>query len=166
MIYPIIRGKGYFNIEDTPVLDFLGVLEIGFIERDEKGIESLLKEIDLQGRDVLEVYDEACQVMAKEVEFVIANTMYGAFAVLADNQYESSALCFKSIWKMCADKLEDDLILMVPTKETLLFAPKSNPSVVEQMVDHGKRAIASGMEKISEVLFIYLKEEGEIRVYE
>ena len=47
--------------------------------------------------DIEDVYRKACENLVRDVEFVIGNTWYGAFAVLADGHHEASALCLKHI---------------------------------------------------------------------
>ena len=71
------------------------------------------------GTDIEALYHTACENLARDVEFVIGNTWYGAFGIIADGFHEASSLCFKHIWQVCVDKLKDDLVIMVPSKDTV-----------------------------------------------
>ena len=103
---------------------FLGELKIIFVIKRNADVFEVLKDTMLPpGCDIEDVYRKACENLVRDVEFVIGNTWYGAFAVLADGHHEASALCLKHIWQVCVDKLKDDLIIMSPAKDTVLFAP-------------------------------------------
>ena len=94
------------------------------------------------------------------MEFVIGNTWYGAFAVLADGHHEASALCLKHIWQVCVDKLKDDLIIIAPAKDTVLFAPAGQPEVVKKMEDHAKMAYDRVKTRSAWRSFVFWQTEG------
>lgn len=100
------------------------------------------------------------------MEFVIGNTWYGAFAVLADGHHEASALCLKHIWQVCVDKLKDDLIIIAPAKDTVLFAPAGQPEVVKKMEDHAKMAYDQSEDQISLEKLRFLADRRELVIYE
>ncbi len=149
-IYPWIRrelgtpyalnGK-HITEKDTPVVSFIGDLRIIFvIKRDEDVYEVLKDNMLPPDCDVEALYYTACENLVRDVEFVIANTWYGGFAILADGWHEASSLCFKHIWQVCVDKLKDDLVIMAPTRETVLFAPASQKEAVRKMTEHGRQS--------------------------
>ena len=116
--------------------------------------------------DIEELYHASCENLIRDVEFVIANTWYGGFGIIADGHHEASALCFKHIWQVCVDKLKDDLVIMVPAKDTILFAPASQKMVVEKMVEHGENAYEQSKDKVSKTLMRFSKERKELTAYE
>ena len=118
------------------------------------------------GTDIAELYQIACQNLVRDVEFIISNTMYGGFGILADGHHEASSLCFKHIWTVCAEKIGEDLVIMVPAKDMVLFVPASNQKGIESMVEFGKEAYKRNKDKISEKLLLFKKEEKELVVYE
>jgi hypothetical protein len=67
---------------------------------------------------------------------------------------------------VCSDKLEDDLVIMVPSKDTVLFAPAGQEKVVEEMLEHGNRAYDAGPDSITDMLFLFSKAGRELKVYE
>ena len=85
---------------------------------------------------------------------------------IADGHHEASALCFKHIWQVCVDKLKDDLVIMVPAKDTILFAPASQKMVVEKMVEHGENAYEQSKDKVSKTLMRFSKDRKELTAYE
>ena len=169
-IYPWVRKDlGEISEKDAPVVAFINDLRIIFvIKREEEVFEILMDDMLPPDCDVEALYYASCENLVRDVEFVIANTWYGGFAMLADGWHEASSLCFKHIWQVCVDKLEDDLVIMAPTRETVLFAPASQNMVVDKMTEHGTQAYrqARDIDKISTGLMLFSKDRKELGAYE
>lgn len=161
-----LNGK-HFSEKDAPVVVFLGELKIIFVIKRNADVFEVLKDSMLPpGCDIEAVYHKACENLVRDVEFVIGNTWYGAFAVLADGHHEASALCLKHIWQVCVDKLKDDLIIIAPAKDTVLFAPAGQPEVVKKMEDHAKMAYDQSEDQISLEKLRFLADRRELVIYE
>lgn len=169
-IYPWVRKElGDISEKDTPIVSFINDLKIIFvIKRDEDVYEVLKDDMLPPDCDVEALYFASCENLVRDVEFVIANTWYGGFAILADGRHEASSLCFKHIWQVCVDKLEDDLIIMAPAADTVLFAPAAQKEAVKKMTEHGEQAYiqAECKDKISKELMLFSKDRKELRIYE
>lgn len=161
-----LNGKS-FSEKDTPVIAFIGDLKIIFaIKRDGDSYEILKDNMLPPDINIEELYHTACENLVRDVEFVIGNTWYGAFGILADGVHEASAVCFKHIWQVCVDKLKDDLVIMVPAKDTVLFAPAGQKEVVDKMIEHGQGAYDTGTDRISMQLFYFSQAKKELSIYE
>lgn len=161
-----LNGK-HFSEKDAPVVVFLGELKIIFVIKRNADVFEVLKDSMLPpGCDIEDVYRKACENLVRDVEFVIGNTWYGAFAVLAAGHHEASALCLKHIWQVCVDKLKDDLIIIAPAKDTVLFAPAGQPEVVKKMEDHAKMAYDQSEDQISLEKLRFLADRRELVIYE
>ena len=161
-----LNGK-HFSEKDAPVVVFLGELKIIFVIKRNADVFEVLKDSMLPpGCDIEDVYRKACENLVRDVEFVIGNTWYGAFDVLADGHHEASALCLKHIWQVCVDKLKDDLIIIAPAKDTVLFAPAGQPEVVKKMEDHAKMAYDQSEDQISLEKLRFLADRRELVIYE
>ena len=161
-----LNGK-HFSEKDAPVVVFLGELKIIFVIKRNADVFEVLKDSMLPpGCDIEDVYRKACENLVRDVEFVIGNTWYGAFAVLADGHHAASALCLKHIWQVCVDKLKDDLIIIAPAKDTVLFAPAGQPEVVKKMEDHAKMAYDQSEDQISLEKLRFLADRRELVIYE
>lgn len=174
-IYPWVKDEfsdshalnGKRLSENTVAVSFVGDLKILFaVKRGEDSYEILMDHMLAPDADIEQIYHTACENLVRDVEFVIGNTWYGAYGIIADGIHEASALCFKHIWNICADKLKDDLVIMVPAKDTVLFAPAAKKKVVEEMMDHGKKAYEAATDRISERVFIFSKSGKELSLYE
>lgn len=160
-----VNGK-MISEKDTPLVSFVGDLMILFvIKRGEETYEIIKDNMLPPNCDMEMLYHIACENLVRDVEFVIGNTMYGAFAILADGYHEASSLCFKHIWSMCVDKLQDDLLIMVPTKDVVLFAAASQEAVVEKMKIHAEQAYEGGNNRISTETYLFTKEGKELLTY-
>lgn len=160
-----LNGK-MISEKDTPLIAFAGDLMVLFvIKRGEEAYEIIKDNMLPPDCDIEMLYQMACANLARDVEFVIGNTMYGAFAILADGYHESSSLCFKHIWNVCVEKLEDDLLIMVPAKDTVLFAPASQDEVVEKMKLHAEQAFEASQYKVSRDLYVFTKDGKELLAY-
>lgn len=161
-----LNGR-YISPDDTPIISFVDSLMIVFvIKRGEEEYEILKDEMLPPGTDMEELYHTACQNLARDVEFVFSNTMYGGFGVIADGIHEASALCFKHIWEVCTEKLQDDVVIMAPSKDLLLFVPEKDKKALEQMIAFGEEGFRRSQDKVSRKLLHYSRERKELTAYE
>lgn len=161
-----LNGK-YISEKDTPLVSFVGDLMIVFvIERGEDAYEIIKDNMLPPDVDIEEIYRKSCENLAKNIKFVISNTMYGGYGIIADGHHEASSLCFKHIWTMCAEKLEDDLVIMVPSKDMVLFVPASDKKMIEDMKTYGMEAYERAADKVSTKLLCFTKDGKELKVYE
>lgn len=161
-----LNGKR-FSEKDAPVIAFAGDLKIIFVIKRGEDVFEVLKDHMLPPEcDIEELYHKACENLIRDVEFVIANTWYGAFAILADGHHEASAVCFKHIWQVCVDKLKDDLVIMVPAKEMVLFAAAGNQDVIRKMEEHARSAYEQTNDSISMKKYVFLADRKEFGTYE
>lgn len=173
-IYPWIKNEmadshalnGKHLSEDVTALEFLGDMKIVFaIRRGKDSYEIMTDNMISPDTDIMQMYHTACENLVRDVEFVIGNTWYGAYVIVADGIHEASSVCFKHIWQVCADKLKDDLIIMVPNKETVLFAPFGQQKVVSEMLEQGKQLYDTSTDSITDGVFIFTREGKELSVY-
>ncbi len=162
----LLENGRRFSIKEIPVISFIGELEILLVDTQEEKYRILKEEQIPSDVTVEELYGRSCENLARDVEFVIANTMYGGFSILADGIHEGSALCFRHIWETCAEKLEDDLLVLFPAKDTLLFAPLSHTAAVEGIREHSRRAYFHSREKMTQQEMIFIRDRKELALYE
>ncbi|OUP48757.1 hypothetical protein [Lachnoclostridium sp. An181] len=175
-IYPWIKeklvdhevlGGRIISEKDTPLVSFVGDLMVVFVIKRENETFEILKENMLPpGCDIEKLYYKACENLAKNVHFVISQTLYGGFGIVADGHHEASSLCLKHIWNLCAEKLEDDLVIMAPAKDMVLFMPAKDLDGIEKMRIFGMESYKRNQDKISEKLMFFDREKKELRMYE
>lgn len=167
LVEPLALNGRMISEKDTPLISFVGDLMVLFvIKRGEEAYEIIKDNMLPPDCDIEALYHTACGNLVRDVEFVIGNTMYGAFAILADGYHEASSLCFRHIWEVCVQKLEDDLLIMAPSKDTVLFAPASQEAVVEKMKYHAEQVYESDRNRISNRTFLFTKDGKELIAYD
>lgn len=163
--HQVINGK-YISEKDTPLVSFVGDLMIMFVIKRENNVYEALKDAMLPPEfDIEYLYHKACENLVRDVEFVISHTWYGGFGIVADGIHEASALCFKHIWDVCVEKLQDDLVIMAPAKDMLLFVPAKDSAMIEKMRAFAEEAFNRNTDKISKAIYIFTKEGRELTVY-
>lgn len=174
-IYPWVKNElkdshalnGKHMSKHTAAISFVGDMKIVFaIKRGEGSYEIIMDNMLPPDADMEMIYHTACENLVRDVEFVIGNTWYGAYSIIADGIHEASSVCFKHIWNVCSNKLKDDLIIMVPCKDTVLFAPAGQSRAVEEMIEHGNRSYDADPDPITDMLFIFTESGKEFRIYE
>lgn len=164
--YQIINGKD-ISAQDTPLIKFVGDLHIILvINRGNDTYEIIRDKMLPPDCDIEELYHIACANLVRDVKFVISQTLYGGFGIVADGYHEASSLCFQQIWKMCAEKLEDDLLIMTPTKDMVLFLPLKDKEKLPYMKEYAKQAYERNRDKISLQILKFLRVRKELTVYE
>ena len=160
-----LNGKS-ISEKDTPLVAFVGELLVCFVIQREHGQYEIVKDNMLQPEcDIEALYHVACQNLVRDIDFVISHTMYGGFGIVADGHHEASAILYKHIWKMCCEKIQDDLVIMVPSKDMLLFVPASDIEGIGKMMIFGQEAYNRNLDKISEGLYLFSKDKEELSVY-
>ena len=160
----VLNGKRI--LKNAAAIAFVGDLKIVFaVKRDGDCYEIIMDNMLAPDTDMEALYHTACANLVRDVEFVIGNTWDGAYSIIADGIHEASAVFFKHICQVCADKLKDDLVIMMPCKDTVLFAPASQRKVVEGMLEHGQKAYDTATDRITDMTFLFSQERKELTVY-
>lgn len=175
-VYPWVREipgsskeweKEEYSPDDTPLLSFVdGLMVVFVIQQDENKYEILKDSMIPQEITTEELYGTACENLARDVEFVFSNTLYGGFGVIADGIHEASALCLKHIWEVCTEKLQDNVLIMAPSRDLLLFAPESDQKTVQAMIHFGNQGWEQSKYKVTKKLYRYSKDRKELTIYE
>jgi len=164
--YKALNGT-HISEKDTPIISFVGDLMIIFVICRGDDIYEIVKDNMLPPEiEMEELYRIACENLVRDVKFIISNTMYGGFGIVADGYHEASSLCFKHIWSMCTEKLQDDLIIMAPSRDMVLFVPAGNQKQLEAMIQFGNEAYIRNKDKVSDKLLKFTKDGKELLPYE
>ena len=153
--------------EDTPLLSFVdGLMTVFVIQKAEESYEILKDSMIPEGMTAEELYRTACENLARDVEFVFSNTLFGGFGVIADGIHEASALCLRHVWEVCTEKLQDDVVIMAPSRDLLLFAPKSDTKTVKSMIRFGEQGWIQSEHRLTKQIYQYSRERKELTIYE
>lgn len=56
------------------------------------------------------------------------------YGIIAGGDFEAESLCLTGIWADCSEKLQDDLLIAVPTKDVVLFTKASDKKAIRKMI--------------------------------
>lgn len=174
-IYPWVKQTLYdtdliptknIKVKETPLISFVGDLMIVLvISRGEK-YEVLKEKMVPEEITAEELYHLACENLVRDVKFVVSRTMYGGYGIIADGHHEVSSLCYQHIWNICAEKLEDDLVIAAPSKDMVLFLPAGADDLMDAMEDFSNQAYDRGENKVTRQWFYFDRKKKELSVYE
>lgn len=164
--YQVINGKE-ISSKDTPLITFAGDLHIVLvINRGNDTYEIIRDKMLPEDCNIEELYHIACANLVRDVKFVVSQTLYGGFGIVADGVHEASALCFQQIWTMCVEKLKDDLLIIAPSKDTVVFLPAREKEKLSYMKEYARQAYERNKDKISLQIFRFVRKRKELTVYE
>lgn len=175
-IYPWVREipenekeweKEEYSCDDTPLLSFVeGLMTVFVVQNGEDSYEILKDNMVPEGVTTEEIYRIACENLVRDVEFVFSNTLFGGFGIIADGIHEASALCLRHIWEVCTGKLQDDVLIMAPSRDLILFAPKSDKKIAQAMFRFGEQGWEQSSYKVTKKVFQYSRDRKELTIYE
>ena len=161
-----LNGKN-ISERDTPLISFVGDLTVLLvIQRGEDAYEIIKDNMLPPDCDIERLYYKACENLARDVEFIFGHTWYGGYAVLADGHHEASSLCLRHIWDVCVQKLDDDLVIMAPSKDMVLFVPAGDEEKLARMIEFGREAYERSQDRVSRSLMVFTKEGKELLAYD
>ncbi|MDR1409479.1 MAG: DUF1444 family protein [Oscillospiraceae bacterium] len=173
-IYPWIKvtlgnapdGQSKEYHADLLMKPFLADLVIMFAVDMGNRFELLQQSHLPEGMTLDALYDIAVQNLADNVKFELTPTSYGGYGILADGDHEAGALCLSYIWEFCADKIGEDVVVAVPSKDMVLMVGESQPEELAQMKALASKIIEGGERMLTRNLFLYSKSEKRFSVYE
>lgn len=77
------------------------------------------------------------------------------YMVITDGFYESSMLLDDALWADIAVQLGDDIVMIVPSRDVVVFGAAGNPDVIDFLSFSLRDALASGTHQLSERMYIW-----------
>ena len=91
---------------------------------------------------------------------------FGGMVIVADGYHEASSLCLKHIWDVCAQRLEDDLAIMVPSKDMVVFVAAGDEVKLQRLIEFGNEAYERSQDRVSRNLLLFTREGKELLAYD
>ena len=151
---------------DLPEIEFFGDLVVLFVIDVGENFEVLQRSEVPENISDEELYEIACQNLARDVRFQVVQANYGGYGILADGDHEAGALCLGFIWDCCVDLIGEDLIVAVPAKDTVLITGKSQSAQLEDMKKLASDILSNGNRTLTRHLFLYSIETKSFSVFE
>ncbi|MDE6953072.1 MAG: hypothetical protein K2P09_04605 [Erysipelotrichales bacterium] len=93
----------------------------------------------------------------------------GVFCIIAGGDFEAESICYPHIWEEIAEKLGDDIIMSIPTKDIVCYTKLSDKKMCKKMLKMSKKLFKENMKKTPHLIFCkdvfcYLRESKEVIV--
>ena len=161
-----LNGKN-ISAKDTPLISFVGDLTVMLvIQRGEDAYEIIKDNMLPPDCDIEQLYYKACENSCQRCGVCLWSHLVWRICRSCGRPPRGSSLCLRHIWDVCAQKLEDDLVIMAPSKDMVLFVPAKEEEKLERMVEFGKEAYDRSDDKVSRNLMIFTKEGKELLAYD
>lgn len=120
--------------EEQPIMqNWLGDLAIFYVV-DEGNQFSLVLKRDLpQNITIEELHDIATNNLDRDIEFTFSETGFGGYGLIAEGNHETGSLTLTGIWEWCAGQIQDNLIVAVPAKDSIMMVPENDKDKIEAL---------------------------------
>lgn len=166
-VYPVVRHRSFADNDgglglyfEPFVGDMIKVIAIDYPDRvayvsienlQESGIT--LEALWQAAMQNLLVKREAAQYSGNEVTFMI----------MLDGFYESSLVFDDALWRSVRADFDDDIVMIVPTRDVIIVTKASAPEEVEFLDELRADMLANGTHQLSD--FMYIRRNDRWQVY-
>ena len=93
------------------------------------------------------------------------------YGVLAGWNFEAESICIPSIWEDLSKKLDDDIIISIPTKDIVCFTKLNDKKLCKKMLSLSSKIFEQNRKKTPELvfckdIFIYSRNSKDITISE
>jgi uncharacterized protein YtpQ (UPF0354 family) len=116
--------------------------------------ESALKKAGVDRKDLRELAKENLRRILPDLE---REEIGGVSLLSAGGDYDASLLLFEEIWSGDLLKVKGEIVVAVPARNVVLFAPASDPARVEELEALVRRVFAENSYTLTDQLFVFRK---------
>lgn len=108
--------------------------------------------------------------LAKNVEYKYCESKEpGIFGIIAGGNFEAESICWPGIWEELADKLNDDIIISIPTKDIVYYTKLNDKKLRNKMFKMANKMWEENHKNTPYLLFckdifVYSRENKKISV--
>ena len=124
-----------------------------------------------QGIDVAALRDKAFENLSRDVSFRYEQSKNNKeiFGILCGGNFEAESLLFKGIWTELGEKFDDDLMVVAPTKDMVLFTKAGSRKHCNQLIDMGSEIFERNRKESPNLLFsrdvfMFSRKDEEFRI--
>lgn len=125
-----------------------------------------------EGTDTRELYGKAFENLNRDVQYRYeeCEKEKGIFGILCGGNFEAESLCYDGMWKELADKFGDDLMIVAPTKDMVLFTKASDKKLCKNLMKMGTRIFEDNRNNTPFLLFckdvfIFSRKDGQLHIH-
>lgn len=158
-VYPVVRHMSFAQASGATELyfepfigDMVKVYAIDYPDRVAYVTDTNLTDAGI----TIDAVQEAAfaNLATKLAQTQILNNGPG-YMVITDGFYESSMLLDDALWADIAGQLNDDIVMIVPSRDVVVFGAVSDPDIIDFLSFSLQDALANGTHPLSELMYIW-----------
>ncbi|MDB4213703.1 DUF1444 family protein [Octadecabacter sp.] len=87
-----------------------------------------------------------------------------SFMIVIDGFYESSMMLNDEMWASVSDQLDDEIVLIVPSRDVLMIAPRQETAEVDFLDSVRQEVLTNGTHQLSDLTYVW--RDGRWQVFE
>ncbi len=163
-VYPVLRHKSFAQASNGDVGNgavpyaqpFIGdmvlVYAIDYPDHVAYVTQSHLDDAQVTLTQLQQAADLNLSLKLDETQFQQQN---GSFMVITDGFYESSMVLDSALWADIARQLGDDLVMIVPARDLVVFAPASNAEAIGFLETARDNILNGGTHQLSGLMYLW-----------
>ncbi len=107
-----------------------------------------------EGTDIMKLQNTAFENLCRDINYRCCESKEsGIYGILAGGDFEAESLCIPSIWKELSEKLNDDLLICVPTKDIVFFTKAGDRKRIRKMLGMADQMFRQNQKESPHLLF-------------
>ena len=107
-----------------------------------------------EGTDIMKLQNTAFENLCRDINYRCCESKEaGIYGILAGGDFEAESLCISSIWKELSEKLNDDLLICVPTKDIVFFTKAGDRKRIRTMLGMADQMFRQNQKESPHLLF-------------
>lgn len=108
--------------------------------------------------------------LSKNIEYKYCESREpGIFGIIAGGNFEAESICWSGLWEELAEKLNDDIIISIPTKDIVYYTKLNDKKLRNKMFKMANKMWEENQKKTPYLIFcrdifIYSRESKKISV--
>lgn len=161
------NAPDYKNLVMFRVMDsFVGTFMVDF------GEEFLYLTYDMLPSDVTpeQLQEIAFNNLSNNIQYRFSESKEPEiFGILAGGDFEAESICWQGLWEELAEKLDDDIIISIPTKDIVYFTKLNDKKLRNKMFKMATKMFEKNMKETPYLIFckdifIYSRDNKKISV--
>ena len=170
-VYPVLRHErfitagqgGTANAVMPYAQPFLGDMVLVYAIDYPSHVASVTQaHLDTSQLSEIRLKEKADLNLSRLLENIQIHQQNSAFMVVVDGFYESSTILDRTLWTDISRQLEDDVVMVVPARDLVLFTPASNTEGVDFLAEARDNILVNGTHQLSSLMYIWRDEGWQI----
>lgn len=122
--------------------------------------------------EVARLQQKAFENLCRDVKYQVVESSIesGIYGLIAGGNFEAEGICLE-IWENISEKLNDNILIAIPTKDLVIFVPAGNKKLVKKMINMARNTLYHNLQTDPEMVFthdvfLYDRDKKKIEISE